>query len=351
MVRTTRAEFGQARGVATIHEAEDFLVVLHGTDEPLACRDLAAQPRQDRGKYFAPLRRRQGVIFRAAEGRSVSAFGGIFLLQVRGGALDKIEGANITRVVVIRPGNEPVLAHHNGLRLRLPAVNLLHGQAQLEARPHPRHVGHFVTKNFARQLLAVGGSGHGDDGVRVHVVHLPAGQEGVQRRVNRGGARVEIERAMRVERHHVVLRGGFDPLVRARGVNFLQGVELIQVERGEKRPRARAQIAARALDPQDLLRLGRQRVFLGDFSGGVAAAGIGDALVTPEQIRAVDQPGDGVERRSLGLVPQVIDVLVTLHIAPAFCEPPLREARHRLPEVCGKKRREFIKVFLPGYAG
>ena len=50
MIRATRAEFGETRGVVRINEAQDLLVVLHRANETPLRRNLAAQPRQNRGK-------------------------------------------------------------------------------------------------------------------------------------------------------------------------------------------------------------------------------------------------------------------------------------------------------------
>jgi hypothetical protein len=56
-----------------------------------------------------------------------------------------------------------------------------------------------------------------------------------------------------------------------------------------------------------------QRVLLDDLGGGVAAAGVGDALVGTELVRAVDQAGDRIEFRGFGIVPEVGDVLIGGH--------------------------------------
>ena len=106
----------------------------------------------------------------------------------------------------------------------------------------------------------------------------------VQRRVDGGGARVEIERAMRIHRHHVILGGRLETFVGAPGVKLLQTEQLRLVERGEIFFRGCAQITAGAFDPEDFNRLAGERVSLGDLGGSIAAAGVGDALVSAQLV-------------------------------------------------------------------
>jgi hypothetical protein len=191
--------------------------------------------------------------------------------------------------------------------------DLLHGETEFEARTHPRHVGHLAAEDFLGEFLAVLRRRDGDDRVRVHVVHVLARQEGVQRGVNRGRARVQVEGRVGLHADHVILGGGLEALVGARAVERLHREELLLVEGGEILARARAQVAAGALDPEHLGRLPGERILLGELSRRVAAAGVGDALVAAEQVRAVDEAGDRVERGGLGVVPGEVDVFVGAH--------------------------------------
>jgi hypothetical protein len=109
---------------------------------------------------------------------------------------------------------------------------------------------------------------------------------------------------------HVVLGGSLEAFVGARAVERLHREELLLVEGREVLARARAQVAAGALDPEHLGGLARERICLGDLRRRVAAAGVGDALVAAEQVRAVDEAGDRVERRGLGVVPGEVDVFI-----------------------------------------
>jgi hypothetical protein len=85
------------------------------------------------------------------------------------------------------------------------------------------------------------------------------------------------------------------------------------VEGGEVFAFAGAEIAAGAFDPEDLDGLAGERIFLGDFRGRVAAAGVGDALVAAEEVGAIDEAGDGIEGSGLGVVPEVVHVAVGGH--------------------------------------
>src|SRR6185369_15431322 len=117
MIGAARAEFGQARGVLRVDEAQNLFVVLHGADETFLLGNLAAQPRQDRGeRRFALLGRERGI-FRAAKRGRVPTLRGVFRLDVGGRLLDAVARPRITLFLVVVPRDEAVLAHHDRLRL------------------------------------------------------------------------------------------------------------------------------------------------------------------------------------------------------------------------------------------
>ena len=66
-------------------------------------RNLAAQPRQDRGKRRASLRFVERLVFLAAERRRVAAFRGVFRLDVRRGFLDEVERVGVALPCRRRP--------------------------------------------------------------------------------------------------------------------------------------------------------------------------------------------------------------------------------------------------------
>ena len=295
MVGAGGSQFGQSGGVLGIDEPEDLLVVLHRADEALLDGDLAPEPGQDRRERCLPRFRGERLVTRAAEGRGVAAFLRVLLLDVGGGLLDEVEGLRVALEVVVSPRDEPVLAHHDGAHLGVLPLDFLHGQSQLEARAHPRHVRHLSPEDFLGEGLAAGTRGDRDDRVGVHVVDVLARQEAVERGVDRRRPRIEVEGRVGVHPDHVVLRGGLEPLVGARGIERLEVDELLLVEGREVLARARTQVAAGALDPEDLDGFARQGVLFHDLGGGVAAARVGDALVAPQKVGAVDQVADGIE--------------------------------------------------------
>src|SRR5882757_683318 len=99
-------------------------------------------------------------------------------------------------------------------------------------------------------------------------------------------------------------------LVGAGGVERLEVEQLQLVERREVLARAGVQVAAGALDPEDLGREAVERILLGDLRRRVAAAGVGDALVAAEQVRAVNKAANRIERGGAGVIPVEVDELV-----------------------------------------
>ena len=121
----------------------------------------------------------------------------------------------------------------------------------------------------------------------------------MQRGIDAGRARIEVEGAVGQVAHHLVL-------VRDAAIEALQPVQLVQVECGEPIQLHRAEVAAGALDPQHRDRLAGQRIARLQLGRGVAAAIVGDALVGAQQVRAVEQPPRLVEAGGVGIVPAVL---------------------------------------------
>lgn len=72
-------------------------------------------------------------------------------------------------------------------------------------------------------------------------------------------------------------------------IDALQRAELVHVEGGEAIHLDRADVAAGALDPEDLDNFAGQRILFHDLGGGIAAAVIGDPLVRSEEVRTVEE--------------------------------------------------------------
>ena len=189
-------------------------------------------------------------------------------------------------------------AEHDALQLR---IRLRHGaelEAEVEARPLPGQEAEFAAEHLLRQRLGVFAGGDRDHRVGVHMVDMGMRHEAVQRRVDRGRARIEIEGAMVEQRDHLVL-------VREAAIDRLQAKELVEIERREAVELHRADVAARSLDPQHHDRRAGQRIDALDLGRRVAAAEIGDAEVAAEQVRAIEQQARLIEPGSVGVVPQI----------------------------------------------
>jgi hypothetical protein len=145
------------------------------------------------------------------------------------------------------------------------------------------------------------------------VVDVLEGDEAVQRRVDGRRAGIEVERGVEVALDHGVLDRRLGPARFFRAVDALQRDEAVLVERGEVLALGGAQVAAAALDPEHFDVLAGERVLLGELDRGVAAAGVGDALVAAEQVGAVDETADRIERGGVLVVPEIVDVLIGAH--------------------------------------
>ena len=203
-----------------------------------------------------------------------------------------------------------MLTHHDGLDRGILLLDLLHGEGELEAGAHPADILHLAAKDLLRQLLATAACGDRDDRVRMHVVDMLAREEAVERCVDRGGAGIEVEGGVGVGADHVVLGLGLQPLVGAGAVALLQTDQLLLIEGGEVLALGGAEITARALHPEHLEHLPGEGILLHDLGGGVAAAGVGDALIGAEQVGAVDELVDVIELGGLGVIPEVGQWLV-----------------------------------------
>ena len=276
-------------------------------DLGLGGADPPAQPRQEAAHDAPALVLRQRLHPGTAErGRP------IVRIQPILGLLDDPQGGLVAGLAVLGPGEQPVPAQHAADLVRVGARDRLELEAELEPRPLPGQPADRVAIDLARQLLGAGGGGNRDHRVGVDVVDMAVGQIGVQRRVDAGRARVEVEGAVGQVAHHLVL-------VRDAAIEALQPVELVQIERGEPVELHRAEVAARALDPQHRDRLAGQRIARLQLGRGVAAAIVGDALVAAQQVRAVEQAPRLVEAGSMGVVPAVLQRCRGCHDRILFC--------------------------------
>ncbi len=196
--------------------------------------------------------------------------------------LDDLQRQLVAVAGIIRPGEKPVAFQNNALRFRVFKTIVLQPEAQLIPRSLPRQPADVLAENLFGQRPRILRGRDRNDRIGVHVIHMFARHIGMQRRVDAGRARVQVEGAMGQEADHLILH--LHPLIDA-----LQGAQLVHVKRGKPVHLDRAHIPAGPFDPQDLHRVPGQRIGFDHLGRGIAAAIIRDPLVRPQKIRAVQQ--------------------------------------------------------------
>ena len=135
------------------------------------------------------------------------------------------------------------------------------------------------------------------------MVHVREGQEGVERRVDRGRDPVVRDGEARILGDHFVF-------VRLAAIRAAKRLEMFQVEHGESVHADAAEIAAAPLDGERPARSagGRRHV---ELRARVAAAVVGDALIRAEQVGSIAQQSQFVaaERARLVVGPAILEVL------------------------------------------
>ena len=170
MVGAAGAEFREACGILGVDEAQDPFVVLHCADQPALLTHLSAEPRQDGGQPLVANLLGQALVLGSTEDGRVASLGLILRFNESRRLFDVFEGGEVALLVVLIPGDESVLSHHNGLGLGVFAADLLHRQSQFKTGAHPGDVIHGVPEDFPRQFHAAARGGDGDDCVGVHVI-------------------------------------------------------------------------------------------------------------------------------------------------------------------------------------
>ena len=250
---------------------------------------------QQPGRGFAARLRRQRGMARAEKSGFPLVRG-----EPVGRFLDDAQRRLIAALRSRPPGEQAVSAEHHADIFGMIGRHLAELQAEIEAGTLPRQKADLVAVNLLRQLFGVGRGRDRDHRVGVDVIDVARGNKGVQRRIDRGRARIEIEGAMVEQRDHFVF-------MRDAAIQPLQRLELIEIEGGEAVALHRADVAARALHPEHSLRLLRQWIARLHFRRRVAAAEIGDPEVAAEQVRAVEQLAGLVEARRMRLVPEICE--------------------------------------------
>ena len=81
-------------------------------------------------------------------------------------------------------------AKHNADQAFMGGDRFLQNQPKVKSRPLPINPPHRIAVDFVGQLPTVAASGDGNDGVRVSMIDVVIGDKGMERRINRTGARV-----------------------------------------------------------------------------------------------------------------------------------------------------------------
>ena len=201
VVGTGRAQVREPGPIHAVREAKGLRIVLDRGHEPLLRRDLPAQPGKDVAEQAAPL----VVLERRDLQPAKRLLAPIASLDIRGGAVNDVQGGLVARLVVVVPRTHAVMAQNHTLRLRVLLDERLHPHADVEARPLPGDVEDVVAIDLPAEALLIHGSGHRDHRVGVKVIHVFMRHEGVERSVDGTGPRVQVEHAVAVHVVHVVL--------------------------------------------------------------------------------------------------------------------------------------------------
>ena len=291
VVGAGRAQRGQLHQVVAADELQHRSAVVEVAQLALVGADAAAQRGHQLGGYCRALLGSQRHGLHAAEHRLLDV-----LVQPLLGQADHLQRDLVAALGGVTPGEQAVAFQDDALQVRLRRGQRFQLQAQVVAGALPGQPAQLAAEDDVGQALAVGAGGDGDDGVRVHVVHMRLRDVGVQRGVDAGRARVQVERAVRQVIHHLVF-------MRQAAIPLLQRIQLVHVERGKTIQLDGAQVAARALDPQHLHVVAGQVVAHRDLGRGIAAAEIRHAQIRAQQIGAIKQQFGFAQLGRHGIVP------------------------------------------------
>jgi len=172
-------------------------------------------------------------------------------------------------------------------------------EAELDAGPAPRHPDDLAAERLLGELLAVLGRREGDARVGVQVVDVVRVDEPVHERVDRRRRAAGTEGAVGERLDHLVL-------VVESAVDVLQRAHAVEPQHGEALLGERAEVAAGALDPQQLDVLARDRVGRAALRRRIAACVVGVGGIGPQPVAAGDEVGDGGHGSCPGLFDSVI---------------------------------------------
>ncbi len=209
---------------------------------------------------------------------------------------DQIEGQRLALVAAVGPTDHPVALEHRTTGVRRPTLEVTQGEPELEARSFPRQPTDFRAVALGDERLAAFGGGEGDHRIRVEVVDVVLGDEGVQRGVDRRYGATMTEAAVLVVADDVVL-------VNPGRVHRFEGAHPIEIEEGQSGDGHRSEVAAGPFDCEDARWRSRDRVGEGQLGRRIATGEVGHPLVGT-QVVGPSQQGD--DRRFVTQAPHLV---------------------------------------------
>ena len=263
------AERGEARRVLGSEEVEyDVRVGEPADDVPIRGRK-ATHDRREHRCTSAPLHLGQGLV---AGTRRPERLGTPVLFEISVRLLDQRQCQGLRLVGRVGPRDDAVAAQHDPVELGLGGDEVAEPQAEVEPGPLPVEPAEPALERRLDVLAAVRRGREGDQGVRMQVVDMGEGKKSVQRRVDRRDRAARSEAGVVEQTDHPVL-------VVAASVDAFQAAQPLEVDERETSRRQRAEVAAGALDGENVARLARDRILELDLHGRVAAAEVGDARI------------------------------------------------------------------------
>ncbi len=196
----------------------------------------------------------------------------------------------------VAPGDEAVLGEQDELRPRVVADGVADLFREGEAGSDVRDPDRLVPVTLAGQVLAGFGAADHVHRIRVRVVHVRVGHEGVQERLDGPPRHVRPQLASRQIRDHLGV---------VHRVPLHQGQDLVELQPRELPGGYRREIRARPLDPENI-HLPPGVVLVLRLRRGVAATVVRHGAIPPEKIRAVGQRLEVGKVPRLFLVPEVL---------------------------------------------
>ncbi len=260
MVGAGRTNAREPLRVLRAHKLKHFHRIV---EMPDLVAGLRSQARQQCGGSRAPIGRRQRLDNQSAECRCI----GETLVKKRCGPTDQVECVFIAGFGRVAPGDQSVAGEHKSAKIWIRTHGCAQFQREIESGALPADPADLAVEYLSCRTFAVGRCCQCNHGIRVHVIDMRIRQIGVKRRIDRGGARVKRESAMRQETDHLVL-------VVAPAIFRFEPEQAIEIERGKAVEFHGAKIAARTFHPENSDRLASERVGLRNFGRRIAAAEI-----------------------------------------------------------------------------